>query len=125
MTSRSRAAAASASRRAATSASRRPRSAAASTPAALRALHPRLGGEQVGAGGAAVSDGVAAGVARRGDGVRGLAQDRLAADAVRQLAGELLAGGLLGALAQRADALEAEGEGRSLHVRLIARPAGT
>ena len=92
-------------------------------PAPLRALHPRLGGEEVGARGAGAQDGVAAGVARGGDDVGGLAQHRLAADAVRQLAGELLAGLVLRALAQRPDPLEAEGEGRGLHVR-VHRPAG-
>ena len=81
-------------------------------PVALGALEVGLGGEQVGAGGAGGQDGVAAGVARGGDGVGGLAEDRLAAEAVRQLAGELLAGGLLGTLAQRANALETEGEVR-------------
>ena len=50
-------------------------------------------------------------------------QQRLAADAVRQLAGEVLAGLVLRALAQRPDPLKAEGEGRGLHVR-VHRPPG-
>lgn len=92
-------------------------------PALFGALHPRLGGEEVGAGGAGRQDGVAARVAGVGDGVRGVAQQRLTADAVRQLAGEPLPGGILGALAKRADPLEAEGEGRVLHLPVIARSA--
>jgi hypothetical protein len=77
--------------------------------APLAALHPGLGEHEVGARGAAEHR-VAARVARGRDGVGRLAQERLTADAVPELAGELLAGGLLGTLTQGADALETEGE---------------
>ena len=69
-------------------------------PVPLDALHPRLGGEEVGAGRPAAQHGVAARVAGGGGGVRRLADQRLAAHAVRQLAGEILARGLFGTLAQ-------------------------
>jgi hypothetical protein len=92
-------------------------------PTALRALHPRLDGEEVGARGAVADHGVAPEGARRGDGRRGLAEDRLARDAVRQLTGELLAGLVLRALAQGLHPLQAERERLGLHAP-VHRPSG-
>ena len=62
-----------------------------------------------------------AGGARRRNGLRGLMDDRLGADAMGELAGEILARGLLGTLAERSRPLEAEVDGRSPHGPVIAR----
>jgi len=82
---------------------------------ALRALHVGLRGQHVGARGAEAPEDATAGVPGRVDGVGRLPEERLPAHAQLELAGELLAGVLLRALAKVANAFEAEREGRSLH----------
>ena len=83
----------------------------------LGALDPGLGGQQVGAGGAGAQADEPGFAGGRGD-LGGLAQHRLAAQAVAQFAGEVLACTLFGALAQRPHPLETERKGRTVHDRV-------
>ena len=67
---------------------------------ALGALDERLGGQQVGAGGAGAAERPAGRVLRRRGGVGGLAQQGLSAQPELELAGELFTGVFLRALPQ-------------------------
>src|SRR3954454_3294596 len=85
---------------------------------ALGALDPGLGGQQIGPRRTGAQRRAESGLAGRRSDQRRLAQHGLAAQAMRELAGKLLAGTLFHALAQGPHAFEAELEGRMVHERV-------